>query len=114
MIKNLKKLRTEKGISQQQLADIIGVSQQSVNKYENHNSEPEIAVLINMANYFNTSVDYLIGHSDINHIIENIQPYDLNQQETQLVENYRTLSDKEKKSLEIIIENYQINKKGRG
>ena len=37
MVKNLKYLRTRYGISQQQLAEIAGVSQQSVNKYENHN-----------------------------------------------------------------------------
>ncbi|MCM1365320.1 MAG: helix-turn-helix transcriptional regulator [Faecalibacterium sp.] len=106
MIKNLKKLRTEKGISQQQLADIIGVSQQSVNKYENHNSEPELAVLINMANCFNTSVDYLIGNSEFDHVIEVLHPYDLNQEEIQLVEQYRILSDTEKESINLIIKNY--------
>lgn len=114
MIKNLKKLRTERGISQQQLADIIGVSQQSVNKYENHNSEPEISVLINMAKYFNTSVDYLIGHSECKHIIENLQPCDLNKDELVLIEQYRLLSDRERKSISYIIENYCLNKKHHG
>ena len=37
MVKNLKFLRTNKGLSQQQLAEVIGTSQQSINKYENHN-----------------------------------------------------------------------------
>lgn len=110
MIKNLKKLRAEKGISQQQLADIIGVSQQSVNKYENHNSEPEIAVLINIANYFHTSVDYLIGHTEINHVIETLHPYDLNKEEIKLIEQYRELSNKERKSINLVIENYRLNK----
>ncbi|MBR6940533.1 MAG: helix-turn-helix transcriptional regulator, partial [Clostridia bacterium] len=58
---NLKKLRTEFKISQQQLADAIGVSQQSVNKYENQDVEPDISVLIKIADYFSVSVDYLIG-----------------------------------------------------
>ena len=49
MIANLKKLREEAGMSQRQLADSIGVSQQSVNKYENHNVEPDIAVLVQIA-----------------------------------------------------------------
>ncbi len=110
MIKNLKKLRTEKGISQQQLADIIGVSQQSVNKYENHNSEPEIAVLINMANYFQTSVDYLIGNSEFDHVIEELRPYDLNREEIRLIDRYRELSSREKESIKLIIENYRLNK----
>lgn len=59
MVKNLKKLRAEYGISQQQLADVIGVSQQSINKFENHNVEPDIETLGAMADYFNVSIDYL-------------------------------------------------------
>lgn len=61
MVKNLKELRVQAGISQQQLADVIGVSQQSINKYENHNIEPDIRTLVALADYFETSVDYLIG-----------------------------------------------------
>ena len=42
MLGNMKKLRTMARMSQRELADIIGVSQQSVNKYENHGVEPGI------------------------------------------------------------------------
>lgn len=64
MVANLKKLRNEYNISQQQLADVIGVSQQSINKYENHNIEPDIETLKTMAKFFNTSIDYLVGYGD--------------------------------------------------
>lgn len=64
MVKNLKKLRMEQGVSQQQLADFIGVSQQSVNKYENHNVEPDIETLSLIAEFFNVSIDYLVGHDE--------------------------------------------------
>lgn len=64
MVENLKKLRKKHKISQKQLADVIGVSQQSINKYENHNIEPDIDTLKALANYFNTSIDYLVGYSD--------------------------------------------------
>ena len=107
MVKNLKELRMKKGISQQQLADIIGVSQQSINKYENHRSEPQIAVLADLADYFETSVDYLIGHSDIDRKIENTRPFDLNPEESELIEIYRTLSQNERKSIQLIMENYR-------
>ena len=73
MLKNLKKLREEKGISQKQLADVVSVSQQSINKYENHNIEPDIDTLIKMADYFETSVDYIIGHSKIRRKIEAVR-----------------------------------------
>ena len=61
MLPNLKLLRKEYHISQQALADAIQVSQPSINKYENHNIEPEIAVLKRMADYFNTSIDFIVG-----------------------------------------------------
>ncbi len=106
MIKNLKFLRNKKGVSQQQLADVIGTSQQSINKYENQNIEPDIDTLINLAKYFNTSVDYLIGNSDIDHVIEQVMPYDLNETESDLLKKFRQLNTKEKESIAIIIENY--------
>ena len=49
MLPNLKLLRKEYGISQQVLADMMGVSQQSINQYENHSIEPDIALLTQMA-----------------------------------------------------------------
>lgn len=106
MVKNLKYLRNKRNISQQQLADVIGVSQQSINKYENHNVEPDIDTLIKIAEFFNTSVDFLIGHTDIDHIIENVTNYDLNCAELQLIECYRKLNRKQKESIKMIIENF--------
>lgn len=96
MIANLKKLRISHGLSQQQLAEHIGVSQQSINKYENHAIEPDINTLIALADLFGTSVDYLIGHTAIERRIEPVQTCDLNEAEMQLVEHYRKLSPKQK------------------
>ena len=93
-------------MSQKQLADVVSVSQQSINKYENHNIEPDIDTLIKMADYFETSVDYLIGHSKIRRKIKFVSSYDLNTEEAKLVESYRNLSDKQRKSIGLIIENY--------
>lgn len=107
MVKNLKKLRLKKGLSQQQLADIIGVSQQSINKYENHTVEPGIELLMTFADFFRTSVDYLIGYTNIEHTIEPVTQYDLNNEEAALVEGYRTLTDNERHSIQLIIKNYQ-------
>ena len=106
MIKNLKKLRQEKGISQQYLAEIIGVTQQSVYKYETQNVEPDLDILTALADYFSTSVDYLIGHSEINHKIEAVSPYDLNSDEAALINAYRQLTTTEKESIHLIIKNY--------
>ena len=64
-MKRLKELREEKGISQQKLADEFHTSQQSIWKYENGLSEPDIKTLMQFADFFDVSVDYLIGVSDI-------------------------------------------------
>lgn len=106
MIANLKKLRIKKGISQQALASVIGVSQQSVTKYENHSVEPELRALIAMADYFGTSVDYLIGHTDVPHAIEEVHPRALNAQEEAMVQGFRELTEEERKSVMRIVENY--------
>ena len=106
MVENLKKLRNQKGVSQQKLADTIEVSQQSINKYENHKIEPDIQTLIKLADYFETSVDYLIGHTDIDHVMEAVASYDLNEDEASLIGNYRKLSKKQKESIRLIMENY--------
>ncbi len=106
MVANLKKLRHKKGISQQMLADAIGTSQQSINKYENHKIEPDIETLIKIADYFETSVDYLTGHTDIDRVIENVRQYDLGAAESELIDNYRKLSPKQRESIESIIDNY--------
>lgn len=63
-MKNLKALRLSKKLSQQQLALRLDLSQQTIYKYENGITEPDIATLIKLADYFNTSVDYLIGNTN--------------------------------------------------
>lgn len=108
MVKNLKKLREEKNISQKALADIISVSQQAINKYENHNIEPDINTLCLLADFFDTSVDYLIGHSSINHRIEEVTICHLNHHEQEIINGYRKLTPSEKNSIQVIIENYNL------
>lgn len=55
--------RKEKGITQEQLADYIGVSKASVSKWESGLSYPDILLLPELATYFNISVDELLGYS---------------------------------------------------
>lgn len=61
MVANLKKLRKEHGFSQKALAEMLGITQQAVYKYENSSVEPDIQTLIYLADVFDVSVDYLIG-----------------------------------------------------
>lgn len=62
MIK-LQELRTEKGLSQYEAAKALGVTQQSYSRYERGGSELGYSALIKFANYFDVSIDYLLGNS---------------------------------------------------
>lgn len=54
-------LRKAKGVTQSQLAEYLGISFQSVSKWENGNSMPDITLLPRLAEYFQVSVDELLG-----------------------------------------------------
>lgn len=53
-------LRKRSGLSQEQLAEQLGVSRQAISKWESGQSVPESEKLILLSNYFNVSLDYLL------------------------------------------------------
>ena len=103
MLCNLKILRQKFDVTQNRLAEAVGVSQQSINKYENHNVEPDIATLIRIAEFFHVSVDYLIGH----YIPEDENEFRLTNNEVKLVSQYRQLTMSQQESIRMVMENYQ-------
>lgn len=62
---NLKYLRTEKGYSQKQLGEIIGVSYSAVSLWELGLSEPKLSYIVELCKVFNISFDQLIGNIDL-------------------------------------------------
>lgn len=98
MLYNLKKLRKSFGISQRFLAEEIGLSQQSINKYENHDIEPDIETLIKFADFFGTSVDYIIGHSSSDSA-SSAMAYCLTPLESKALCSFRKLNDDQKLSV---------------
>ena len=59
---NLVRLRREKKITQEELADFIGVTKASVSKWENRQSTPDILLLPQLAAFFDVTVDELLGY----------------------------------------------------
>lgn len=57
----IKKLRLQNEMTQVQLAEIVGVTKQSVSNWENDNIQPSIDMLIKLSKYFSVSTDYLLG-----------------------------------------------------
>lgn len=103
-MENLKKLRAKAGLSQQKLANHLGLTQQSIHSYENGAYEPDIATLVQLAAYFETSVDYLIGNTDIRRKIEKADKYELNAEESEIIRKFRSLSKKNRKSMQLILD----------
>ena len=66
----LKQLRQERGISQEDLAKIIGVRNTSVSMYETNRSSPNERIMSVIVQYFNVSADYFMGIID-----EAVPPY---------------------------------------
>lgn len=54
-------LRKEAGLTQDELAAVLHINKHSISSYEREKSEPPDAVKIEIARYFNVSVDYLLG-----------------------------------------------------
>lgn len=64
MIIRLKKLRKAKNISQLKLAMDLGMNQNSISRYETGERQADYETLIAFADYFNVSIDYLLGRTD--------------------------------------------------
>ena len=58
---NLQGLRKDRSLSMKELADIMHVSAQTIMNWENDIFEPSIDHLIKLADFFNVSIDYLVG-----------------------------------------------------
>lgn len=56
----IQSLRKSKGISQEQLADVVGVSRQAVSKWESEQTIPDLEKIILMSEYFEVTTDYIL------------------------------------------------------
>lgn len=68
MGEKLKTLRTEKKLTQKQVADRIGLAISAVSSYESGTRYPSYDVLVKLANIFHVSTDYLIGMTDTRNV----------------------------------------------
>lgn len=86
----LKQLRLERGLTIQNMAEVLGLSQGSYNYYELGKTEPNIATLKKLADYFCVSIDYLVGAE--------VRGKSLNADEVELLKYYRAVDDTSKRA----------------
>lgn len=65
MADRIQYLRKSKGISQEELADKVGVSRQAVSKWESEQSMPDLDKIIIMSDYFDVTTDYILKGVEI-------------------------------------------------
>ena len=87
----LKAARQSKGVTQAELADILGITQQGVARWERGKSYPTAETLITLADFFEVSTDYLLGREVRKNLL-------FNDEEKKLVAGYRNL-DKVKRQI---------------
>jgi len=89
----LKKLREEKDLTQAQVAKILGVSRTTYTQYETGKSEPDLATVSKLAEIYETSVDFLLGKTDIPTPIETIAAHhdgeEWTQEELEEIERFK-------------------------
>jgi putative transcriptional regulator len=62
---NIRELRKQKALSQQQLADSLDVSRQTINSLENGRYDPSLRLAFGIASYFNLSIEDIFDSSDV-------------------------------------------------
>lgn len=65
--------RTQKGVSQQTVADYLGISRQAYSNYEAGNREASYETLLQLAEYFDTSVDAILGRESTSPVVPSVE-----------------------------------------
>ncbi len=66
----LKELRSEKGVVQKDVANFLNITTSAYGFYEQGKRVPDTDIMIKLSNYFNVSLDYLLGKTDIKNYTE--------------------------------------------
>ena len=103
----IKELRGEIDCTQDKLANVLGVTQDSISLWENDKRIPDTQYIVAMSKFFDVTTDYLLGLTDeyksVRFEIKN-NASSFTSEENALLKNYRAMSDKEKALLAQYIE----------
>jgi transcriptional regulator with XRE-family HTH domain len=65
MYPRIRDLRTDKDMNQKQIASVLGMSQTGYSKYETGENDIPTSILIKLAEYYQTSTDYILGLTNV-------------------------------------------------
>lgn len=110
--KTLKKLRIKHKLSQQEMADFLGITRQGYGKYENGGSQPSFEMLEVIANRFNVTTDYLLGRSTTPNMSDQ-EEFESFANNPELERWYKELPNSKEEDLEALKQMWEIIKKNR-
>ena len=113
----LYELRVERGVSQKELAEAIGVSQSTIAKIEVGRNEATASTIRKLAGYFNISTDYLLEFEDdfgVRVDDKEKKPDTLSAEERRLLEGYREINAAGKKLVMQTVETLRGTSAGSG
>ena len=90
----IKELREEKGLSQAKLAQALGIGVGSVGMWESTSEIPPVKKLLRISEFFNVSLDYLVGKSEVRKSL--VAPQFTDADEQALLKLFRQLSSIER------------------
>ena len=109
----IKDERNKRSLSQLALSKLIGVSQQTVGSWETGRTSPDLLMLVNLADFFDVTTDYLLGRTKNRKRLEPAQPPAappstpaLTPQEQDLLRKYRVLTPNSRDAVNAVIDTY--------
>lgn len=98
-MERLKTIREKRNITQIRLSVGVSVSQETISAYESGKAMPSADTLVKLADFLNTSTDYLLGRIKDDTPLNQISNEIVDKQLTELLNNYARLNNSQKKDL---------------
>lgn len=106
---NIKKIRKEHNVLQKKLAYDLNLTQEAISSYETGRVTPSAEILIKLAKYFDTSIDYILCITEHDVPVSKLKPNDISKDLFQLVTKISKLSDLDRSHVESYL-NFLSNK----
>lgn len=95
----IKELRKKRNVTQIRLSIAAEVSQETISAYENGKAEPKMEKLVKIADFLNTTTDYLLERTDNDAPLNEVTNDIVDEQLTELINNYARLNNYQRKDL---------------
>jgi transcriptional regulator with XRE-family HTH domain len=101
---NLKEIRNSKNLLQTKVAMDLNTTQETISSYETGRVLPSSDMLVQLANYYNTSIDYLLCRTKYDMPIDRIKPNNISDKDFAILNKINNLSNDDKTKIEAYID----------